>query len=318
MFSSCRHRGSKLGYRTTALEALQGADLTGRTALVTGGNTGLGLETCRALAAGGAHVVLCSRSLEAGQAAAEQIRQEAKGRISVCQLDLADLRSIQALAAQLASSGPSPDLLILNAGVMALSPGPQRTADGFEMQFGVNHLGHFLLCQLLLPKMKAQGTPGRIVVVSSRIHERGRIDLQDLNYKKRPYRPWASYAQSKLANVLFTRELARRLREEGSALEVYCLHPGIVQTNIGSHMGLQARSFYLLFAPWLKTPEQGAATTVYAATAAELTGHSGAYLQDCRLSAPAKRAESDALAAALWAKSAELVEGALQRAALSL
>ncbi|KAL4427898.1 hypothetical protein ABPG75_001987 [Micractinium tetrahymenae] len=316
MFTSCRRGDSKLGYRTTALQALQGADLRGKTAVVTGGNSGLGLETCRALAAAGAHVVLCSRSLEAGQAAAERLKPDVEGRISVSRLDLADVKSIRALAAKLAASLPSLDLLILNGGVMALHPGPQRTADSFEMQFGVNHLGHFLLCQLLLPKMKAQGTPGRIVVVSSSIHELGRIDLDDLNYKKRPYRAWGSYAQSKLANVLFVRELACRLRSEGSTLEAFCLHPGIIHTNIGSHIGWRARGFYLLFGPWLKTPEQGAATTVYAATAAELAGHNGGYLQDCRLSTAAKQAQDDALAAALWEKSEELVAAALQKAEL--
>ncbi|KAL4425139.1 hypothetical protein ABPG77_008244 [Micractinium sp. CCAP 211/92] len=305
----------KLGYRTTAIEALGGADLTGKQAVVTGGNSGIGVETVRALAHAGADVVLCSRSLEAGQKVAEQLQPSVKGKIVAKQLDLADLRSVKALADDLTASLARLDLLILNAGVMACPK--MQTKDGFEMQIGTNHFGHFYLTKLLLPKMKSQNCPARVVAVSSTAHTMGRMDLEDLNFERRKYSAWGSYGQSKLANVLFASELARRLRDEGSAVTAFSLHPGVIKTNLSRHMGFSAAVLNVLGAPFMKTVEQGAATSVFAATAPELEGKGGAYLADCQVATPNKAGQDASLAAAFWDKSEELLAAALAKAGIA-
>ncbi|PRW56818.1 short-chain dehydrogenase reductase SDR [Chlorella sorokiniana] len=305
----------KLGSRSTAIEALRGVDLTGKVAVVTGGNSGLGSETIRALATAGADCVLCCRNKKAGQAVAAELQPTVKGKISVQRLDLADLSSIKAAGDALASL-PSLDLLVLNAGVMAVRP-KQHTKDGFELQFGTNHLGHFYLSSQLLPKMKKQGTPGRVVVLSSSAHGFGRIHIDDLNCERRWYGAWASYGNAKLANLLFVKELARRLQEEGSPVEAFALHPGICHTSIGEHMGGRATVFYCMYKPWLKSAAQGAATTIYAATAPELSGKSGAYLEDCHEAKPWRCARDADMARRLWDKSEELVQAALKKAGLA-
>ncbi|PRW05915.1 retinol dehydrogenase 12-like [Chlorella sorokiniana] len=304
-----------LGYRSTALDALRGADLSGKVAVVTGGNSGIGVETVRALAHAGADVTLCSRSAEAGQRVADELQPGAKGKISVQQLDLADLTSIKAAGEALAASLPRLDLLILNAGVMACPEG--RTKDGFEMQIGTNHFGHFYLTQLLLPKMKASGGPGRIVAVSSTAHTMGKLDVEDLNWERRKYSAWGSYGQSKLANILFVKELAHRLGLEGSPLAAFALHPGVIKTPLQRHMGWEAAIMNFLGGPFMKSTQQGAATSVYAATAAELDGQSGAYLADCKVASPSKAAQDGQTARALWDKTEQLLGAALAKAGLA-
>lgn len=306
---------AKLGARTTAIEALRGVDLTGKQAVVTGGNSGIGVETVRALAHAGADVVLCSRSLQAGQKVAEELQPAVKGRVVAKQLDLADLRSVKALADDLAASLARLDLLVLNAGVMACPK--MHTKDGFEMQIGTNHFGHFYLTKLLLPKMKSSGSSSRIVAVSSMAHKMGRLDLQDLGFETRKYSSWGSYGQSKLANVLFASELARRLQEEGSSVTAFSLHPGVIKTNLQRHMGFSALVFNVLGAPFMKSVAQGAATSVFAATAPELEGKGGAYLADCQVSTPSKAGQDAALAAAFWSKSEELLAAALAKAGIA-
>src|SRR6201996_7612408 len=185
-------------------------DQTGRTAIVTGSNSGIGRAAAAALAAKGAHVVLAVRNLEKGQAAAAAM----SGSTEVRPLDLASLDSVRRFAA--AWQGDI-DLLINNAGVMI--PPLSRTADGFELQFGTNHLGHFALTNLLLPNIT-----GRVVTVSSSMHRAGRIDFDDLNWEHRRYRRWPAYGQSKLANLLFTRELQHRLRAAGSPVLSMAAH----------------------------------------------------------------------------------------------
>ncbi|TRV81912.1 SDR family NAD(P)-dependent oxidoreductase [Streptomyces sp. 130] len=202
-------------------------DQTGRTAVVTGANSGIGLITARELARRGARVLLACRDERRGEEAAARIRYAVRGAdVVFAPLDLADLSSVRAFAADFRADRL--DLLVNNAGVMALPYG--RTADGFETQFGVNHLGHFALTGLLLPKLLATGG-ARVVTVSSGLHALGNIDMGDLN-SERDYRRWTAYGRSKTANLLFVHELARRLAAAGSTLVAAAAHPGVASTNL--------------------------------------------------------------------------------------
>lgn len=211
-------------------------DQSSRRVIVTGANTGIGFETARALAHKGAHVVLACRNLDKGRAATNRIVAERpEASVSLQHLDLADLRSVEAFAARYGEQHDGLDLLILNAGVMV--PPATRTAQGFELQFGVNHLGHFALTGMLLPLLQA--TEGaRVVVVSSTAALRGIMHFDDLNYEKRRYSAWFAYGQSKLANQLFALELQRRLRAAGSAVLVTAAHPGWTATDLQRTSGL--------------------------------------------------------------------------------
>ena len=206
-------------------------DLAGKTVIVTGANSGIGHAAAAALATAGATVVLAVRDQAKGEAAAATIT----GVTEVRPLDLARLDSVRAFAA---SWQGGIDLLINNAGVMI--PPLTRTADGFELQFGTNHLGHFALTNLLLPHVAATG---RVVTVSSDAHRAGAIDFDDLNWERRRYRPWRAYGQSKLANLLFTGELQRRLTEAGSTVLATAAHPGYAATNLQSHSGSRVTAF---------------------------------------------------------------------------
>jgi NAD(P)-dependent dehydrogenase (short-subunit alcohol dehydrogenase family) len=206
-------------------------DLAGRTVIVTGANSGIGHAAAAVLANAGATVVLAVRDQAKGEAAAATIR----GTTEVRPLDLASLDSVRAFAA--AWQGDI-DLLINNAGVMI--PPLSRTADGFELQFGTNHLGHFALTNLLLPHVAAAG---RVVTVSSDAHRAGAIDFDDLNWERRRYRPWRAYGQSKLANLLFTSELQRHLTAAGSTVKATAAHPGYAATNLQSHSGSRVAAF---------------------------------------------------------------------------
>jgi NAD(P)-dependent dehydrogenase (short-subunit alcohol dehydrogenase family) len=204
-------------------------DLSGKTVIVTGANSGIGHAAAAALASAGATVVLAVRDQAKGEAAAAAIR----GTTEVRPLDLASLDSVRTFAT--AWQGEI-DLLINNAGVMI--PPLSRTADGFELQFGTNHLGHFALTNLLLPNVT-----GRVVTVSSGAHRSGAIDFADLNWDRKRYRPWRAYAQSKLANLLFTSELQRRLLQAGSPVKATAAHPGYAATNLQSHSGSRLTAF---------------------------------------------------------------------------
>jgi NAD(P)-dependent dehydrogenase (short-subunit alcohol dehydrogenase family) len=310
---------TKFGRSTTAIQAIEGHDLTGRTALVTGGNSGIGVETVRALAFAGAQVILCSRSVKAGEEVVQEIladkERPVKGTITIRQLDLADFASIKALAKSLAQDFPKIDLLILNAGIMACPL--SRTKQGFEQQIGVNHIGHFYLTKLLLPSLKAAGTPdnpSRLVVVSSLAHTFGAIDLEDLNYEKtRKYGAWSSYGQSKLANILFTKEFARRMEEEKVDILAYTLHPGSILTNLQRHLVVGAAATVVHFlTPFLRlitrNVEQGAATSITAATAKDLPN--GCYMSACQVDTPTKAGRDMDMAKKLWEKTEELVKEA--------
>jgi NAD(P)-dependent dehydrogenase (short-subunit alcohol dehydrogenase family) len=230
------------------------ASQLGRTFIVTGGNSGIGLPTARALAEAGARVVLAVRDLARGEAAAESI----PGDCEVRQLDLADLASVRAFA-----SGWQGELSVLinNAGVMRTPE--RRTADGFELQIGTNHLGHFALTNLLLPHVT-----DRVVTVASGAHRGGYISLDDLNWHRRKYRRWAAYQQSKLANLLFTLELQRRLTAAGSDVRALAAHPGYVATNLQfrSESRLEDRMMAIGNRLFAQTEEAGARPTLFAAS----------------------------------------------------
>lgn len=274
--------------------------LSGRTVVVTGANSGIGLVTARALARVGAHVVLAVRDLERGQAAAASIT----GSAEVRRLDLADLASVRAFAD---GWDGDVDVLINNAGVMAI---PQRrTVDGFEMQFATNHLGHFALTNLLLPCVT-----DRVVTVSSSAHRMGRIVVDDLNWERRRYRRWAAYGQSKLANLLFTLELQRRLTAAGSSVLALAAHPGYAATNLQSHTGSAVSSMVMAVANRViaQSDAQGALPTLFAATQ-DLPG--GSYVgpdgfQETRghptLVSCSAAATDSGTAAALWTASERL------------
>lgn len=227
------------------------SDLTGKTVIVTGANSGIGLATARALAGYGARVVLAVRNTAKGASAAETV----PGPTEVRRLDLADLASVRRFAADW--QGPI-HLLINNAGISAPEPG--RTADGFELQFGTNHLGPFALTNLLLPHVT-----GRVVTVSSQAERAGRIDFDDLNWERTPYQQFRVYATSKLANVLFSSELQRRLTSAGSKVLAVAAHPGFVTTGIyDGSTGLVTKLMLRLLA---QGPQDGALPVLYAATA---------------------------------------------------
>ena len=291
-------------------------DQTGKTAVVTGGNSGIGFEVARALAGAGARVVLAVRSDDKGRAAAEAIRRaHPAATVEVLTLDLADLASVRRFAVAFRARYDALSLLINNAGVMALPS--RRTVDGFEMQFGTNHLGHFALTGLLLPAILA--VPGaRVVTASSLLHRGGRIAFDNLD-GSRGYRRWSAYNQSKLANLLFAYELQRRFAAGGAdALSVGC-HPGLTATDLwtaGARMEgsrLRERLNGMLRGLVAQSREMGALPTLYAATAPGVRG--GSYIGPMALfglrgyPGPARssaRARDPELARRLWAVSEEL------------
>ena len=250
-------------------------DLHHRNAVVTGANSGLGFFTALELARHGAHVVLACRSLERGAAAAEQIEKEVPGAdVTLSQLDLADLRSIRAFAAAFESGHDGLDILVNNAGVMAIPRA--QTADGFEMQFGTNHLGHFALTGLLMPALLVRHAP-RVVTVSSLMHLIGHINFDDPQRQRR-YSKWLAYGQAKLSNLLFAFELDRRANKTGIPLVSVAAHPGYAATNLqaaGPTMAgrpLQARAMEALNVVIAQSAARGALPTLYGATAPNVSG----------------------------------------------
>ncbi len=275
-------------------------DLTGRRIVITGANSGIGLEAARLLAGAGATVTLAVRDRQRGDDAAAAIGFD----VTVRTLDLADLDSVRSFAAD--TTEPI-DVLINNAGVMAVPL--RRTAQGFESQLGVNHLGHFALTNLLLPRIT-----DRVVTVASEEHRRGRIDLNDLNWGRRAYETWGAYRQSKLANLLFTLDLQRRLAAAGSALRAMAAHPGYAATNLQSHTGnpMVGRLLLVTNRVLAQSAQMGALPLAFAATQ-DIPG--GSYLgPDGRgglrgyptLAGRSAAASDPSLAAQLWAASAEL------------
>jgi NAD(P)-dependent dehydrogenase (short-subunit alcohol dehydrogenase family) len=289
----------KLGSRSTAQEALQGASLVGKTVIITGASSGIGVETAKALSSAGAHVVLAVRNVAAGEAVAKTLASSSEVRA----LDLSDLNSVRAFAK---AWGARPvDLLINNAGLMGLPP--SKTPQGFETHIGTNHLGHFLLTTQLLPCLQ----PGaRVVTVSSRAHKRATRERMLAGLQKKPtpdYTPMGVYGDSKLANALFTRALAKRLP---AGMTAFAVHPGTVVTNITQGLrlpGLIVWAFRAIGPFIFKVAEQGASTTVYAALAPELADKSGAYLADCAIAETNADGSDLELAEQVWALSERAV-----------
>lgn len=282
------------GHTTTTDEVLEGIDLAGRRFVITGASSGLGEESTRALCSRGAHVSMLARSREKLEAAAARVREKVPGaQVETHEVDLADLSSIRAFSDAYLASHDAIDVLINNAGVMCCPL--SRTADGFEMQFGTNHVGHFLLTNRLLPAI-LKGNAPRIVNLSSGGHAICNTDLEDPNYERTEYDPWDAYGRSKTANVLFTVELARRLADRG--VLSFAVHPGAIMTELGRHLTEETMNQMLARTQQrekshgdqgsgggmpFKAVEAGAATQVWAATAAELSDHTGSYLGDCQL-----------------------------------
>ncbi|XP_054876969.1 retinol dehydrogenase 12, like [Poeciliopsis prolifica] len=276
--------------------------LDGQTAVITGANTGIGKETAIDLAKRGARVILACRDMEKAQTALTEVIQSSGNDNVVCmKLDLSDTKSIREFATNVQQNEQKLNLLINNAGVMVCPFG--KTADGFEMQIGVNHFGHFLLTYLLLDLIK-RSAPARIVNVSSMAHSWGSINLEDINSEK-SYNKSKAYAQSKLANVLFTRSLAKRL--EGTGVTAYSLHPGVVQTDLWRHLSAPERFFMKIAKPFTKDSVEGAQTTIYCAVEPSLEKESGGYYSGCAAANCSAAGKDDELAQKLWELSCKML-----------
>ncbi|WNM37470.1 SDR family NAD(P)-dependent oxidoreductase [Micromonospora halotolerans] len=300
---------------TTALEVVRDLDLTGRRAVVTGGASGIGVETARALAAAGADVTLAVRNTEAGQRAAADITgTTGNDRILVAPLDLADLGSVATFVRTW--DGPL-HMLVNNAGIMA-SP-EMRTEQGWEMQFATNHLGHFALATGLHPALAA-AEGARIVSVSSAAHLRSPVVFEDIHFRQRPYDPWQAYGQSKTANVLFAVDATRRWADDG--IYTNALMPGAIRTNLQRYISEEEldrmRTQSGGGAAYWKNPEQGAATSVLVAASPLVAGVGGRYFEDCQEAGPnqpgtrtgyAPYARDPEAAERLWAVSEEHLRG---------
>ncbi|MEM9502039.1 MAG: SDR family NAD(P)-dependent oxidoreductase [Pseudomonadota bacterium] len=309
---------SEFGWSSTTDDVLSGKDLSDKTVFVTGGNSGLGLETGRAMAAKGAHVVLLGRTqakVDQAVATIKAEQQDADAETITC--DLSSLDSVRECGREANERFEKIDILINNAGVMACPF--SKTADGFEMQFGTNHIGHFTLTKELMPLIEA-GSNKRVINLSSRGHHIGPANLDDPNFESSSYEPWLSYGQSKTANVLFSVGLDDRFASKG--IRSYAVHPGGIDTNLGRHLSEEQAAALMERVTtsdpgfqW-KTVPQGAATSVWAATAEELDGKGGVYCEDCHVAdiddeASNKGVRSYALdkesADRLWAISEEMI-----------
>jgi NAD(P)-dependent dehydrogenase (short-subunit alcohol dehydrogenase family) len=310
------------GAESTTDEVLEGIELGGKRVLVTGVSAGLGAETARTLAAHGAQVVGASRDIDKARGATKVVWvQGAKGgTLELVELDLASLASVRACADKLVAAGKPFDVIIANAGVMATPKG--KTADGFETQFGINHLGHFVLVNRIASLLKPGG---RLVNLSSRGHRYSDVDLDDPNFEHMPYTEFAAYGRAKTANILFAVEFDRRYKPRG--IRATAVHPGAVQTELGRYMTPELiknmSKSITANAPagaptfrW-KTIPQGAATTVWSGSVAQADTIGGRYCEDCQVAKIVEGAEMCAgvrsyavdasRAQALWAKSEEMV-----------
>jgi NAD(P)-dependent dehydrogenase (short-subunit alcohol dehydrogenase family) len=301
----------------SALQVVEGVDLSDKVCVITGASSGLGRESARALAAAGAHVVLAARNHDALTQTADWIHAEVSGaRTSTVHLDLTALASVRAAAATIGDLTPVIHVLMNNAGVMFTPFG--RTHDGFELQIGTNHFGHFELTRLLVPQLAA-AEGARLVILSSGGHVMGDVDFDDPNWENREYDKFVAYGASKTANILHAVEADRRLREMG--IRAYAVHPGTVATSLARYMSSSDFSELRKFVATKSEargeesdgfldfvmPEQGAATQVWAAVSPELADQGALYLEDCGVSeAVAPYARDARHAAELWMRSEKL------------
>ncbi|KAH6697479.1 WW domain-containing oxidoreductase [Plectosphaerella plurivora] len=282
--------------RPTALEVVENEGLIGKLAgkvvLITGTNSGIGIETARAIHATGATLYITARDSAKAQEAVASVKEgpgpKSDAPIHALELRLDSLASVRAAAKSFLDKGDALNLLILNAGVMATPEG--KTEDGFETQFGINHLGHFLLFQLLKPKLLASSTPdfqSRLIVLASSAHAYGNVRLHDLNFEKEPYNEWAAYGQAKTANILFANEVEKRYGGQG--LHALSLHPGIIMTGLSRFLSKETLESFAgneVLLKAMKNPPQGAATTVYAALSKDWEGRGGRYLTNLTEATP--------------------------------
>ena len=290
-------------------ENTQNTPMQGKICLVTGANSGIGLVTARELSAQGAQVLMICRSQAKGEAAAAEIEQATGARPQLYLADLSDLAQVKRVAEEIKRDHAHLDVIVNNAG--GHFPKPIKSAQGHEMTLALNHLNYFLLTHHLTPLLEA-AEAGRIVNVASRAHEKSALDLDDLGFERRStfkiplVGPFIVYGTSKLLNVLFTLELARRLKAQGSKVTVNCLHPGVVRTGFGRDYGglfnLATRVFGLVSI----TPEQGAQTSLYLATSPEVEGKSGGYYDKCAPISPSAVALNEDNASRLWTLSEAL------------
>lgn len=290
---------SGFGYNSTAEEVTEGLSLEGKTMLVTGCNSGLGLEAMRVLALRGARVVGTARTVEKAKEACASV----KGKTVPVACELSDPASVRACVEEVKKQGITLDAIICNAGIMALPK--LKKAHGYELQFFTNHIGHFILVTGLLDRLT---DTGRVVMLSSAAHTqapKSGIELDNLDGAKR-YTPWGNYGQSKLANLLFAKELSRRFA--GTKKTANAVHPGVIRTNLARHMNAFLTFLFGTFGPLLlKTVPQGAATEVFVATSPKLADVSGEYFADCNVAEPRADANDAELAKKLWQKSEEIV-----------
>jgi NAD(P)-dependent dehydrogenase (short-subunit alcohol dehydrogenase family) len=274
---------SGFGMRTTAAEAISGIDLAGKTVLVTGGYSGLGLETVRALAGAGARVIVGARRLDVAAADLAGI-----GGVEILPLDLSDPSSIDAFAALVAATTPHLDILINNAAIMACPLA--RDARGYESQFATNHLGHFQLTARLWPLLRATAGGARVVSLSSLGHRLSPVVFDDIHFQQRAYDKWLAYGQAKSANALFAVELDRRGGLHN--IRAFAVHPGGIKTPLQRHLTMDEQIAMGWFDkdgtpnPLFKSTEAGAATSVWAATSPLLVGMGGVYCEDCDIAVP--------------------------------
>lgn len=273
--------------RPTALDIVRDQNLegklTGKTILITGGTSGLGFETARALCATGAQIFITARSANKGLQSAKDLSSPSGLPVEVIEMELDSFASIRAGAADFLSKSDGLNILICNAGIMMCAEG--KTKDGFEQQFGVNHLSHFLLFQLLKDTLIQSSSPdfaSRVISLSSCAHRSGPVRLDDYNFEHEPYNPGLAYGQAKTANLYFANELDRRLGTDG--VHALSVHPGLIHTGLERHIADNPMAQQFINNPkakdlW-KSPEQGAATTVWAAVAKEWEGKGGRYLED--------------------------------------
>ncbi|XP_067007931.2 retinol dehydrogenase 12 [Anabrus simplex] len=286
------------------------SSLHGKVFLVTGANSGIGKETVRELVRRKARVIMACRDMKKARLAIEDIRRhESSGELIPMHLDLASLKSVRKFCEEVMKDFPKIHVLINNAGMYIPMEEKKKTDDGFEIHFGVNHLGHFLLTNLLLPRLK-ESAPSRIVIVSSALHEQGKIDFDDLNGEKTPTKSGrhnSGYCNSKLANMLFSIELAKRTQDSGVC--VYALCPGFAYTGLFRSRTIKWYH-YILFSPiallYLRSAAQGAQTVIHCATCEEVEGESGLLYRNCTIYKPKKKLDPE-VASKLWEVSEKLV-----------